>query len=224
MKNNVNSWITAVALTGIVAAAPLMSVAQGAGQGQDISNQVIPTLEFDQANVRDALRQLFRNVNVSYDVAPDVQGAVTLSMKSQTFEVILQSILKQVDATYRIEAGKYVIIRKPPPPVFTDANGAPQVGRSRRDPVYIKISHADPQIIFLILAPPNPNSPNFNLPSEISALRGGFGGGFGGQTSGLSGGFAGGGTGGGFAGGGTGGFGSTGGGGGGRSGGSGGGG
>lgn len=65
-----------------------------------------------QGDVRDVLRNLFREGNISYTIAPEVQGTVTLSVKSVSFEVALQNILRQVDATYRIESGVYQVIRR----------------------------------------------------------------------------------------------------------------
>ncbi len=78
-----------------------------AAQQEDISQKQIPSLELDQADVREALRALFKNVNVSYSIAPEVQGTVTVSLKNVTFDTALQNVLRQVDATYRVEAGVY---------------------------------------------------------------------------------------------------------------------
>ena len=66
---------------------------------------------FENADVRQALRELFKSVNVSYSISPDVQGTVTIDIQNVTLETALQNILRQVDATYRIEGGVYEIIR-----------------------------------------------------------------------------------------------------------------
>ena len=69
-------------------------------------------VQFEQTDVRTALRQLFRNINVSYAISPNVQGVVTVDLRNVTFETALQNILRQVDATYRINAGVYQILRR----------------------------------------------------------------------------------------------------------------
>lgn len=74
--------------------APVRAIAQ-----EDIGSRIIPSLEYDQADVREALRALFRTVGVSYSIAPDVQGSITVSLKNVQFAVALENILKQVDAT-----------------------------------------------------------------------------------------------------------------------------
>lgn len=68
------------------------------------------SLELTDTDVREALRELFREGGTSYTIAPDVQGSITVALKNVTFETALQNILKQVNATYRIEGGVYIII------------------------------------------------------------------------------------------------------------------
>jgi bla regulator protein BlaR1 len=83
-----------------------------AEQVQDSSQRIIPSVEIQQADVRDALRSLFREVGISYAIAPEVTGKVTASLRNVTFQSALENILRQVDATYRIESGVYSIIRR----------------------------------------------------------------------------------------------------------------
>ena len=193
--------------------APSRAMAQ-----QDDTQKIIPSLELDQADVRDALRALFRNVNVNYSIAPEVQGTVTVSLKNVLFETALQFILKQVDATYRIESGVYQIIHREaqifnPTSPDTGTQLVPVTKVVRR--LYIR--YADPQFIFTMLK----GSTNVNLTPEISKARntaggvaggggvgggigggsgGGVGGGIGGSSGGVGGG-VGGGSGGGIGGG-----------------------
>ncbi len=195
---------------------PATSMAQ-----QDVSGQIIPSLEFEQADVREALRSLFRSVGVSYTIAPEVQGTVTVSLKNVTFETALQNITRQVDATYRVEGGVYQIVRRvqdvgaetgTPPPI-TNTTG--KVIRR------IFIRTADPALIALLLGPQK-GSQYYQGGPEITSLGrfigggqqggqggqggGGFGGGgLGGGGGGFGGGGLGGGGGGGFGGGGFGG-------------------
>jgi bla regulator protein BlaR1 len=78
----------------------------------DVSQQIVPSVEFDNTDVRQCLRSLFKMVNTSYSIAPEVQGTVTLSLKNVSFEVALQNVLRQVDATYRIRSGVHEIIKR----------------------------------------------------------------------------------------------------------------
>ncbi len=93
---------------------------------EDIGQKIIPSLELEQADVREALRALFKNVNVSYSIAPEVQGTVTVSLKNVTFDTAIQNVLRQVDATYRVEAGVYEIVKK------TDTVIGPTIIRRQR--------------------------------------------------------------------------------------------
>ncbi len=173
---------------------------------EDISQKQISSLELEQADVREALRALFKNVNVSYSIAPEVQGPITVSLKNVTFETALQNVLRQVDATYRIEAGVYEIVKKAEsigPNTTTDTNTVPKSTKIIRR---IKIRSADPAFIAMMLGQKEGNQ-NYDIAPERSTLDktqasggGGMGGGGGGGGMG-GGGFGGGGGGGGFGGG-----------------------
>ncbi len=199
---------------------------------EDISQKQIPSLELDQADVREALRALFKNVSVSYSIAPEVQGPVTVSLKNVPFDVALQNVLRQVDATYRVEGGVYEIVKRaevtaPTPGEKEDVTPV-KTTITRR----IKIRSADPEFIAMMLGKKAGNQ-SYEISPEISTLNkgmsmgmggmggggmGGMGGGMGGMGGGMGGmgggmgmgGFGGGGMGGGmggFGGGGMGGFG-----------------
>jgi hypothetical protein len=203
-------WIVCAFLAlGVVAPATSF------GQDTDPRNKIIPNVQFDNSDVRDALKVLFRSVGVSYSVAPEVQGFVTANLKEVAFEAALRNLLNQVDSTYRIEGGIYTIIRKPaenPIGVNPLENGG---ATQRTEPIVkIRIMVADPAVIIAILN--NSTSPLGSQPEISSDPRfgmggggGGFGGGgFGGGGGGLGGGgFGGGGLGGGGLGGGGGSFG-----------------
>ena len=98
----------------LLAGAPSSAHAQ-----QDVGGTIISSLEFEQTDVREALRALFKNVGVSYTIAPEVQGTITVSLKNVPFETALQNITRQVDATYRIEGGVYQIVRREDPGTVT---------------------------------------------------------------------------------------------------------
>src|SRR5687767_2245496 len=149
MNRNWKLMVATLAL-GLTAFAPVRALAQV----DDPSGKIIPSIELQNAEVRDALKILFRNVGVSYSIDPTVVGTVTIQMTNQPFETVLRNILNQVDATYRIEAGIYQIVRK-------DAGGdtggtgttesfQPQGQTSvvRR----LRIRHADPYTIMVLLS------------------------------------------------------------------------
>ncbi|MEQ1934545.1 MAG: hypothetical protein ABL962_11835, partial [Fimbriimonadaceae bacterium] len=174
MTKTLKSLMVAAMGVTLIVAAP-MSFAQN-----DPRDKVIASLELQSADVRDALQILFKNVEVSYTVAGDVQGTVTVNLKNQTFEVVLNAILKQADATYRVEGGIYNIIKKevvqPPTPGDT---GGPTVNPSDNRRMYkLRIRHADPQYVFNLLS----NRSDFSGEPEISSRPSGNagGGGFGG--------------------------------------------
>jgi len=174
---------------------------------EDPSNVMIESLELDQADVREALKILFKNVsNVSYSIAPEVQGLVTVSLKKVRFETALQNILKQVDATYRVEGGVYQIIKREEIAPPTTGAEAPTTTAARNPVRRLKIRSADPLYIMLMLS----GTQSTSIQPEMSTVfntGGRGGGGFGGGGGGFGGGgFGGGGFGGGgFGGGGCGG-------------------
>ena len=168
---------------------------------EDVTQKQIASLELEQADVREALRALFKNVNVSYSIAPEVQGPITVSLKNVTFETALQNVLRQVDATYRVEAGVYEIVKKAENISANqkDTESAPKTDTKiiRR----IKLRSADPAFIAMMLGAKEGNQ-NYDISPERSTLiktqSSGGGGGQGGMGGG--GGFGGGGMGGGMGG------------------------
>jgi len=190
-----------------LAVGPARAMAQ-----EDPGTKIIPSMELQQADVRDALRALFRNVNVNYSIAPEVQGTVTVSLKNVLFETALRYILGQVDATYRIESGVYQIVHKETTTVNPGSNdGTGQtILPTNKVMKRIYIHSADPAFILRMIH----GSIATNITPEISQGRGGRTGGGGGGGIGGGGGGIGGGGGGGGVGGGIGGFGGGGGGGG----------
>lgn len=89
-------------------------------RAQDSGDRV----KLTNADVREALSQVFKRMNISYTISPEVNGRITVEMNNVSFQQELESILRQVDATYRIEAGVYEIIPKRP------TSGALEVGGS----------------------------------------------------------------------------------------------
>ena len=145
---------------------------------------------------------------------PDIQGSITLSMKEAKFELVLQNVLAQVNATYRYEGGVFVILKREPPEGGTpidNTGGAPKAPGKIVRKIFIR--SADPQLIAMLIGGTGGGQQNWGAspePTSLSRMQSGQGGG-GGFGGGGGGGFGIGGGGGGF-GGGSGGFGGGGGG------------
>ena len=211
-----------LALGSVLAVLLLSAMPVARAQDGDVLDKIVPTLDYEQIDVRDALKALFRIVNANYTVDQDVQGQVTLSLKNVKFGTVLENITRQVDATYRIEGGIFRILKKEEVAAGTQTN--PEVDPNKKPsekPVRrIKILHADPMFIAMLIGGTG-NQQYGNSHPEMSQMQymrggggsgggsgGGFGGGSGGGFGGSSGGgFGGGSSGGGFGGGSGGGFG-----------------
>lgn len=78
-----------------------------------VTKKVRPVIDLraNQADVRETLRNIFRQSGISYSISPDVQGTVTADLQNVTFETALANVLRQVDATYLVEAGVFHIVR-----------------------------------------------------------------------------------------------------------------
>ena len=161
---------------------------------EDISQKMVPSLELEQADVREALRALFKNVSVSYSIAPEVQGSVTANMRNVSFQTALQNVLRQVDATYRVEGGVYEIIKRTDTVGPAVSSGGPTPSNvSTKILRRIKIHSADPQFIALMIGAKigsqsytvAPEMSTITKTSSNSSLGGGTSGG--GSTSGTGG-------------------------------------
>jgi type II secretory pathway component GspD/PulD (secretin) len=82
---------------------------------QQILRQNVDHAEFSNADVRDALVSIFRRVGASYSIAPEVQGKISLNTQNVTFETLLENVVRQVDATYRIEGGIFRVVGRNAP-------------------------------------------------------------------------------------------------------------
>lgn len=191
-------WITATIASllaiGFMVATPVQAVAQ------DPSDRNV-SLDVDEADVRAVLESLFKDVGVSYSIDPQITGTVTLSVREQPFRTVLETVLRQANATYRVQGGTYFVV--PKQEISITPNQSPDfVAPAAKNRLQrIKIMHADPQFIFMMLR----GNAQFGRAPEMTALAvggggGGAGGGVGGGVGGA-GGTGGGGTGGGGTGG-----------------------
>ena len=172
----------------IVGGSPMTAFGQ-----EDISQKMIPSLQLDQADVREALRALFKNITVSYSIAPEVQGSVTANMRDVSFQTALQNVLRQVDATYRVEGGVYEIIKRAESVGPNISTGPTPTNVSTKVLRRIKIRSADPQFIAMMIGA-KIGSQNYSVAPEISTIAktpsGSLGGGSsGGGSTGGTGGF-----------------------------------
>ena len=192
-----------LAIAGAIAMIGAFSLPINAN-AQDLRDRTVPSLELQDADVRDALRLLFESVGVTnYTIASDVQGRITVKLTNVAFETALRNILDQVGATWSIEAGIYQIKKREEPPAPSTGPTTPETPQATNVIRKIQIQHADPYLIAMLLS----GNQDFAAQPEYSTLSGGFGGmgggqggGFGGQGGGFGGqggGFGGGGFGGG---------------------------
>jgi type II secretory pathway component GspD/PulD (secretin) len=202
MKKNVKFALGAVLGMAILGTASVASA-----QTPPYMQSNVSSMEYNQADVREALHALFKTVpgGASFTIASDVQGTITLSLKNVSFETALQNITRQVDATYHIEGGVVNIIHRietvasnpqPVSDIFVDSNQ--KVIRR------LKIRSADPMLIAILLSAKT-GSTNMSLIPERTTITNArlLGGGGGGQSGGFGGGGTGGNGGGGFGGGGN---------------------
>ena len=194
----IRNMMIVVALAMTTACMTPLAMAQG-----DILDHKISSAEYQNSDLREVLKTLFKEVNASYSIPPDIQGQITLSMKDAKFELVLQNVLNQVGATYRYEGGVFVILKREPPEKPTDIVGGPDAKPAGKIIRKIFIRSADPQLIAMLIGGSNAGQQNWNSSSEITSLSrmqssGGGGGGFGNGGGGGGFGNGGGNSGGGF--------------------------
>lgn len=174
----------------VVLALGLLGGAVSAVAQTDPRGQIVTSVNFQNAPIREALRILLKDAN--YTISNLVEGKVTASLSNVPLETALRNLLSQIDATYSVDSHyTFKIVPAPkedlgmeglPPKVL---GPEPQKHLIRR----IRIRHADPQYIYLLLL----GRATFTTPPEISVLQRssgvlGPGGGFGdGPASGLDG-------------------------------------
>lgn len=87
----------------------LLSLTSYSQEGKDSGVTTISFHAKDE-DIRDSLRRLFTQVDIPVRIQPQVAGRVNVSLTDQPFEKVLQTILKQISATYLIEESRYVIV------------------------------------------------------------------------------------------------------------------
>ncbi|MBS1703700.1 MAG: hypothetical protein JST12_18700 [Armatimonadetes bacterium] len=74
-----------------------------------------PSYHFEQVDLRVALKAIFHDANQSYSIPPEIQGKVTLQLSDTTFGEALGQTLKQLNLTFLVEGGVFVIQRRTHP-------------------------------------------------------------------------------------------------------------
>ncbi|MGV3614360.1 MAG: hypothetical protein ACO1SV_03400 [Fimbriimonas sp.] len=67
------------------------------------------SFEYRNAPVRNVLRLMFLDEGLSYSIAPEVQGEVTVAVANLSFEEAIKKVLRQANARYRVENGHWEI-------------------------------------------------------------------------------------------------------------------
>ncbi len=157
-------------------------------QAQDnILDKKIESAEYQQADIREALKTLFRQVDANYSILPEVQGTVTINMKNARFELVLQNLLNQVNATFRYEAGVFVIVPRPPesnplnPGDETTPGPGPTPPKITRK-IYIR--SMDPMLMAMLIGQSGQNWSGSPEPMSLGRMGGGGMGGGGGMMGG----------------------------------------
>jgi len=94
-----------VAVLALLQTTAMMSVY---AQSADPTDKTI-NLELDQAELRMALTLLFTQAGVNYQIAPDVQGTVTIHLKNTPFLTALRTICKAHNLVFTDEGGVYTV-------------------------------------------------------------------------------------------------------------------
>ncbi len=104
---------------------PYHASPQAQGKNDLLCDLKIASIEIENAEVREVLSHLFKNLLVKHWVDLDLEGNVTLSMKNVPYSMVLDNVLAQVGGEYAIEKGVYVIRKKRFSPIY---EGMPLLG------------------------------------------------------------------------------------------------
>ena len=92
----------------------LLATSLGLVRSQDVASFHFPKVELDDAEARQAIAWVFKNTGTHVVIHPDVRGRITYAGEPKTFEVFLREILRPIDCTYRVNNGRFEIIKTDP--------------------------------------------------------------------------------------------------------------
>jgi len=130
-------WLIPVAATFLMGLVLSIAGASRGGQTPQALGNVLTAVDAEDMEVRELIRTVFRGQGISYSIAPDIQGTVSVRMRNVTLDVALRNILRQVESTYLVEGGVVAIVPRTP-------------------------GQAEPPIV-----EPNMQTPNPNVPSAV---------------------------------------------------------
>lgn len=102
-------------------------------QAQDVGDQKV-IARAGNLDVREAIRRLFKSVDVPYSIDAEIEGQININLHGASFEQAFQTILRQVNATYRVEGGIYqIVLRDVPGQGDVGTFDAPRIDISKSD-------------------------------------------------------------------------------------------
>lgn len=107
------------------------------------TDEVIEKIEVFRENIREVLSRLFESKNNVYKIDPQVQGYVTLSLSKAPFHFVLETLLSQIDGTYRQDSGSYIVELKKWP---VASEQTPTLGEAAGDKMISISSNSDEEI------------------------------------------------------------------------------
>lgn len=135
---------------------------------EDLSQKIVASRDYNDMDVHDAIADLFKEVQVSFSINPDVKGKVTVHFERISFEVALRNILRQVNADYRADGAVFQIVLR-----SEDTNRRwPGLNRTTQleGPTFrrIKIRYADP--VFGSMLGRSQGYQDYNMSPESSTI------------------------------------------------------
>jgi hypothetical protein len=122
--------------TWLVAALLLGGSLAGAGTPQgDVSTNAPIRIKYENADVREVLRALFRPYKVNYTLDPELRSNVSVDRRFNSLEEALVYLQRSAGIVWRKESGVYMI-----GPRFQDVNATPPIVRQDDHFLYLIVS------------------------------------------------------------------------------------
>jgi type II secretory pathway component GspD/PulD (secretin) len=139
------------ALLALLAALALAATSFSVGQEPTTSAAAGIQLKVEKIDVREALRSIFKQANISYTIAPEVKGSVSADFRGLVIEDAVSVLVRQVNAVVRVEGGVYQVMPfdESPRVVILDGPiaGSKQVLRSEAQ---VTFASADDKFLYFL--------------------------------------------------------------------------
>jgi len=76
------------------------------------TNLTVESVDAEKADVKRLLFTLFRKAKASFVIGPDVSGTISVHLANCPFRIVLDRVLSQIGAEFRIQSGIYVVKSK----------------------------------------------------------------------------------------------------------------